>query len=126
MQDFGVGAVAQDVHQQFAWVGVGDAQFDAAVGEAAQVLFGVPLFVGDPAGGVLGEADQGFADDRAGEDAVAGLQVGFELRVREVVGGVLDDLGFADQVQGETAQGEGVMVPGVQTVVVNLLVAFLL
>ena len=96
--DFGVGAVALHVHQQFARVGVWQGEFQGAVGQQALALGGAPVFVGYPAGGVRGEVGESarcecaafcaderprlcrgpeaVAGKRAGEDAVAGFLVG--------------------------------------------------
>ena len=56
--DFGVGAVALHVHQQFARVGVWQCDFQGAVWHQALALGGVPVFVCDPAGGVGGEVGE--------------------------------------------------------------------
>ncbi len=60
-------------------VAVGDVQFTAAVGEGLALLPGVPLFVGDPAGGDRAEAQVGGVRIRAsgpGCRACAGMTGG--------------------------------------------------
>jgi len=49
--DFGVFAATPHLPQQFAGVGVGDDQFQGAVGEKALALRRAADFVGNPAGG---------------------------------------------------------------------------
>lgn len=116
--DFGVGAVALDVHQQFAGIRVGDGEFEGAVGEEALALLRVPDLVGDPAGGVRGEVEDGGVRFAAGEDAVAGLLVGVEVGGGEFEGGLGGEFGLADAVEGEAAEALGGGLVGVEVPVV--------
>lgn len=75
-------------------------------------LVGVPLFVGNPARGVGGEAQHGPVFGFAGEDAEAGAQVAFEVVGVEFAGGVAGELGVGDAVEGEGAKVVGVVAMG--------------
>ena len=123
--DFGFGAVALHVHQQFAGVGVGDAEFQGAVGEEALALFGVP----DLAGGLqqeiaaeavpTGEATlvPGCAGlrDQVRRYALPGCWRGMAGKVTRVLGrGGMRDRALRHAVPGhrQGMAGESAHVPG--------------
>lgn len=60
----------EDVHYQFGFAGVGDAQFIAAIEQRFSLLLRVSLFVGDPAGAFGCKAQYGGAGSFAAKDAV--------------------------------------------------------
>ena len=72
----------EDVHNQLGFVGVGNVQFIAAVGQGFSLLLRVPLFVGNPAGTVGGEAQYGGVSGFTCKNAVAGGEMFVEFGFR--------------------------------------------
>ena len=73
------------VHHQLARVGVGDAQFVAAVLQHLALLLRMPLLFRHPAGTLLGEAQQGGVFGLACKYAVAGGEVRIQLFFGDVL-----------------------------------------
>src|SRR5690606_24111867 len=91
----------------------------AGVVEAA-FLFGVPVFGGDPAGALGGEAQAGGLQFAAGEDAVAGAEDGVEGLRGYVLRGAFEQFDMADAVDGEVAQVVTQVAPGVEVPVLAI------
>ncbi len=113
---FHIRPIFEDVHDQFTGVAVGDVQFIAAVTESLTLLLRVPLFIGDPAGGLGTEAQVGGVFWRTGEDAIAFTVVGIEFFFAGIVGGNGEGFDGLQAVEGEAAQllapvAKGVEVP---------------
>ncbi len=107
-------AVFEDVHDQFAVVGVGKAQQVAAIGLLLAFLLRVPLLLRDPAGALGGEAQARPAHGAAGEDAVAGAEGGVEFGVADVACRSVQWLDPMNGVEGKIAQALAQVAPGVQ------------
>ena len=116
--DFHVAAMAQDVHQQFGFLAVGHAEFEATVVQSVSLLVGVPLFLGDPAAALWAEAQHGPLHFGTCEDAVAAAEYLVEGGVVDVACRVVEDFGAVDGVYRKAAQFFAQMAPGVEVPVV--------
>ena len=76
----------EDVHHQLARVGVGEAQFVAAVCQYLASLLRVPLFFCHPAGALRGEDEFCGVRGLAAEDAVAGGEMCVQFFFGDVFG----------------------------------------
>ncbi len=74
--DLHVRPMAQDVHDELTRVGVGNAQFVAAVGKVLALLRGVPALLGHPAGALRREAKHGGGRGCTSEDTIDLGEVG--------------------------------------------------
>lgn len=118
--DLHFGAKAQDVADQFAFVGIGHAQGVAAIGVQLALLVGVPDLVLYPAsaGGTEGEFGPVFG--RSGKDAVAAVKLlphGLQV---DVFGRGVQNVGCFDGIDGKAAHAFAQVAPGVQVPVVAI------
>lgn len=117
-ENFDFGAVAEQVHEEFAVSGVGQLEAVAAVVEEGTGLLGVPDFARNPASDARREAQDGAAALWAGEDAVAGTQLAVELVFGDVKGGSVGNGCLLDGVEGKAAEGIALVAPGVEVPVI--------
>ena len=117
-EDFDFGAVAEQVHKEFAVFRVREFEEITSVIEERAGLLGVPLFAGDPASEARGEAQDSAAAMGAAEDAVAGAQFTVELIFGDFEGRGVGDGGLLDGVDGKAAECVAVVAPGVHVPVI--------
>jgi hypothetical protein len=89
------------LHHQFALVGVGEAEVEAAVGKHLALLVGVPAFLSHPGGDLAGEAAHRLFFRVAGKDSEGGGEEGARLVVADIVAD-----GFQGDVIAHPFQGE--------------------
>lgn len=109
------------IHDQFGFIGVGDAQFIAAAGQKFSFLLRVPLFIRNPAGTLGGKAQRRCVICLAGENAVAGGEVLVEVGLDYFKRGVIEQYGRDNAFQRKTAQGVALMAPGIQIPVIAVM-----
>ena len=108
----------ENVHHQFARVGVGDAQFIAAISKQQALLLRMPVFIRHPARAFGGEAQHGGVFGFSCEDAVGTRVMLIELFFRYVAATLWQCFGSGDAFDGEAAQGVAGMAVSVQIPVV--------
>lgn len=108
----------EDVHHQLARIGIGNAQFVAAIFKHPALLLRMPVFIGNPARPFRGEAQHGYVFCFTREDSIGTGVVRVELFFRYVAASLWQCLGSGDAFDGETAQGVAGMAVSVQIPVV--------
>lgn len=95
--------MTQQVHDEFAFVGVGQTQLITAIREPAPALLRMPAFVTDPARGMGAESQVGGVFFAAGEDAVAGAELGVEFCIGDFGSLTIKGAGGFEGVKRKTA-----------------------
>lgn len=111
-------AMFENVHNQFARVGVRDAQFIAAIRKQQALLLRMPVFIRHPTRAFGGEVQHGSVFGFAREDAVGTRVMCIKLFFRHVAAALWQYLGCDDAFDGEAAQGVAGMAVRVQIPVV--------
>jgi hypothetical protein len=111
----------ENVHHQFARIGIGNAQFVAAVFKHPALLLRMPVLIGNPARPFRGEAQHGCVFCFPREDSIGTGVVRIELFFRYIAAMLWQCLGSGNAFDGEAAQGVAGMTVSVQIPVVAVM-----
>lgn len=111
----------ENIHHQFARVGVWDAQFIAAIFEELALLLWMPVFIRHPARSFRREAQHGGVFGFARKYAVGTCVMRIELIFRHVEATLWQSLGSGDTFDGKAAQGVAGMAISIQIPVVAVM-----